>query len=160
MTDPTGTGQGAGSDGGTPAEGFVVVTETGEGTFPQRIEAGHHVLRSDEPTGAGGTDTGPTPYDLLVAALGACTSMTLRLYANRKGWPLQKVEVRLRHQKSHAQDCADCETRVGRIDVIEREITLDGPLDAEQRQRLLEIADRCPVQRTLDGEIKVRTRVR
>ena len=142
-----------------PEQGSVEVSETGEGTFPQRIRIGRHELRADEPLSAGGTDTGPTPYDLLLAALGACTSMTLRLYAQRKGWPLEHTSVRLHHKKIHAQDCADCETKVGKIDEIERELLLAGPLDEEQRARILEIADRCPVSRTLESEVKVRTRI-
>jgi len=139
------------------AEGAVVVTETGEGPFAQRITAGRHVLRADEPPAVGGKNSGPTPYDLLLAGLGACTSMTLRMYAGRKKWPLERVSVALRHEKIHAQDCADCETAEGRIDRIEREISITGALDAEQRRRLLEIADRCPVHRTLENEVKVVT---
>ncbi len=139
------------------AEGAVVVTETGEGPFAQRITAGRHVLRADEPPSVGGKNSGPTPYDLLLAGLGACTSMTLRMYAGRKKLPLERVSVALRHEKIHAQDCADCETTEGRVDRIEREITLTGPLDAEQRRRLLEIADKCPVHRTLESEVKVVT---
>ncbi len=138
-------------------EGRVVVTETGEGPFAQRITAGRHLLRADEPPSVGGRDGGPTPYDLLLAGLGACTSMTLRMYAGRKNWPLERVSVALRHEKIHAQDCADCETVEGRVDRIEREITVTGALDAEQRQRLLEIADKCPVHRTLENEVKVVT---
>jgi putative redox protein len=114
-------------------------------------------LRADEPRKLGGDDTGPTPYDLLLAALGACTSMTLRLYADRKGWPLQDVRVDLRHAKIHAEDCATCETQVGKVDRIERVVHLGGPLDAEQRKRLLEIANRCPVHRTLESEVVVAT---
>jgi len=105
-----------------------------------------------------GTDTGPSPYDFLLAGLGACTAMTLRLYADQKQWPLERVSVRLSHQKIHAADCADCETREGRIDRIEREISLAGALTAEQRARLLEIADKCPVHRTLHSEVSVKTR--
>jgi putative redox protein len=123
----------------------------------QQIESGRHTLTCDEPVEAGGTDAGPGPYDLLVAALGACTSMTLQIYARRKGWPLEAVTVRLRHHRVHARDCADCETKEGRIDHIERDIEVVGPLDAEQRQKLLEIANKCPVHRTLASEIKVRT---
>ena len=107
----------------------------------------------------GGTDTGPPPYDLLVAGLGACTSITLRMYADRKGWPLEAIVVRLQHKKIHARDCEDCETRVGKVDRIERVIELHGPLSDEQRRRLLEIADRCPVHRTLHSEVKVETRL-
>lgn len=123
----------------------------------QSIEVGRHRLTADEPTTLGGTDTGPDPYDLLLAALGACTSMTLRMYAARKGWPLESVTVRLHHDKIHAVDCAECETRVGRIDRIDRTIELVGELDEEQRGRLLEIASMCPVHRTLKGEIEIRT---
>ncbi len=137
--------------------GTVVVQETGEGRFTQRIAAGKHLLSADEPPSVGGGDTGPTPYDLLLAGLGACTSMTLRLYAAHKKWPLERVTVTLRHDKIHAQDCADCETKEGRLDRIERRVAIDGPLDAAQRQRLLEIADKCPVHRTLESEVVVET---
>lgn len=142
-----------------PPRGELVVRETGIGRFQQELRVGSHRLIADEPASVGGDDTGPTPYDYLLAALGSCTSMTLRMYADRKGWPLDGVEVRLRHEKIHAEDCADCETGKGRIDEIEREITVVGELDEEQRKRLLEIADRCPVHRTLQGEIKVRSRL-
>lgn len=135
----------------------VVVHPAGPGRLAHRIRAGHHHLRADEPRNVGGTDTGPTPYDLLLAALGACTSMTLRLYADRKGWPLHDVRVELRHDKIHAEDCANCETQVGRVDRIQRIVHLEGPLDDEQRKRLLEIADRCPVHRTLESEVVVET---
>jgi len=141
------------------AAGTVIVQETGEGLFTQAIATGPHALRADEPASVGGTDTGPTPYDLLLAGLGACTTMTLRLYARRKNWPLERARVTLRHEKIHAQDCADCETREGRIDHIEREIGLEGPLDDAQRQALLAIADRCPVHRTLKSEVKIDTRL-
>jgi putative redox protein len=127
--------------------------------FAQEIEAGRHRLVADEPVAADGTDTGPTPYDLLLAALGACTSMTVSMYARRKQWPLETVTVRLRHARIHAEDCAECETKEGMLDRIEREITLIGPLDAEQRGRLLEIANRCPVHRTLVSEIDIRSRL-
>jgi len=139
--------------------GTVVVTETGEGTFTQAIAAGPHALRADEPESVGGLDSGPGPYDLLLAALGACTSMTLRLYAARKELALDKVSVRLVHEKIHAADCADCETRNGRIDHITREITLTGDLSADERTRLIEIADKCPVHRTLESEVKIDTRM-
>src|SRR5262245_44119596 len=121
----------------------------------QSIAAGHHQLTSDEPLKAGGTDTGPSPYDLVLAALGACTSMTLSLYARRKQWPLEDVTVRLQHSRIHASDCADCETKAGMLDSIECEIVLTGPLTEEQRTRLLEIANKCPVHRTLTAEIKI-----
>jgi putative redox protein len=123
----------------------------------QEIFAGPHRLRADEPRDAGGTDAGPDPYALLLSALGACTSMTLRMYADRKGWPLEQIGVRLRHSRIHAADCAECETKEGQIDRIERELVLRGALSPEQRQRLREIADRCPVHRTLSGEIAIRT---
>jgi putative redox protein len=137
----------------------VVVTETGV-PYAQRIETGGFLLSSDEPASAGGADAGPDPYALLLAALGACTSVTLRMYANRKGWPLEAVSVRVGHDKIHARDCDDCETRDdGRIDRFTREITLTGPLSEEQRQRLAEIAERCPVHRTLMGQKTIVTRL-
>ena len=126
--------------------------------FAQQIEIGPHRLKGDEPAAFGGTDTGPSPYDFLLAALGTCTSMTISLYARRKGWPLEDVTVSLHHSKIHATDCAECETKVGRIDRIEREIQLTGALTNEQRAKLMEIADRCPVHQTLTSEINIRTR--
>lgn len=138
-------------------EGDVVVHGR-TGSLVQDISIGSHRLLADEPLAVGGTDAGPTPYGLLLAGLGACTSMTLELYARRKGWPLESVTVRLRHNKIYAQDCADCETKEGMIDRIEREIQLVGPLDAEQKAKLMEIADKCPVHRTFSREINVRTR--
>ena len=122
------------------------------------ILAEGHRLRADEPTSVGGTETGPSPYGYLLGALGACTVMTLRLYADRKGWPLTGATTRLTHDRIHAKDCDDCESTDGRVDVIERELSLSGPLSDEQRARLVEIADRCPVHKTLTSEIKVRTR--
>jgi putative redox protein len=136
----------------------VVVRSAGEG-FRQDVEAGAHRIVVDEPVAFGGTDAGPSPYALLLAALGACTAMTLRLYARHKGWPLETVEVRLSHDKIHAKDCATCETKEGRLDRIEREVIVGGPLTDEQRERLGEIADRCPVHRTLTSEIHIHTRV-
>ncbi|MBV8791496.1 MAG: OsmC family protein [Pseudolabrys sp.] len=142
----------------TSAEaGVVLVRETRDSKLQQEIAVGTHRFFADEPVSAGGTDTGPSPYDLLLAALGACTSMTLRLYAEHKKLPLERVTVRLSHSKIHAQDCDDCETREGKLDHIERNITLEGALDAEQRKRLIEIADKCPVHRTLESEIRTRT---
>jgi uncharacterized OsmC-like protein len=135
----------------------VIVTGSAAG-FAQQIVAGSHRLLADEPEAAGGTETGPSPYDLLLAALGSCTSMTVAMYARRKGWPLQQVTVRLRHFKIYASDCAECETKEGKIDRIERDIQFDGALTTEQRSRLLEIANRCPVHRTLTSEIDIRTR--
>lgn len=127
--------------------------------FAQQIRVGRHELLADEPAAVGGTDTGPDPYGLLVAALGACTSMTISLYARRKQWPLEAVTVRLRHSKVHAADCTDCETKDGMVDRIEREVELQGRLSEAQRSRLIEIADRCPVHRTLTSEIDIRTRL-
>jgi putative redox protein len=142
----------------TEAPGVVTVSETGEGKFTQSVRVGPHHLRADEPAAVGGDDSGFTPYDLLLAGLGACTSMTMRMYAEQKKWPLEHVSVRLRHQKIHAQDCADCETREGKVDRIERDIDITGDLDPAQRARLMEIADKCPVHRTLHAEVSVVTR--
>ena len=128
--------------------------------FAQEIVVGPHRLAADEPTAAGGADTGPNPYDLLLASLGSCTSMTVGLYARRKQWPLEAVTVRLRHGKIHAADCGDCETREGMIDRIEVQLELAGPLTEGQRARLLQIAGRCPVHRTLTSEIDIRTHLR
>jgi uncharacterized OsmC-like protein len=138
--------------------GEVVVRGSAAG-FEQEIHAGRHRLKADEPVAAGGTDAGPTPYDLLLAALGACTSMTVALYARRKSWPLEAVTVRLRHGRIYATDCANCETKEGMIDRIERDLEFAGPLTAEQRSKLVEIAEKCPVHRTLVSEIDIRTNV-
>jgi putative redox protein len=139
---------------------MTTVIVRGDATgLAQEIETGRHRLVADEPVEAGGTDTGPSPYELLLAALGACTAMTLSMYARRKHWPLERVTVRLRHDKIHAKDCAECETKEGMLDRIEREISLTGPLEAEQRERLLAIANRCPVHRTLVSEVDIRTRL-
>jgi len=139
-------------------EGTVVVSGSAAG-FAQEIHAGRHRLAGDEPISAGGTDTGPGPYDLLLAALGACTSMTVGLYARRKQWPLESVTVRLRHSKIHAAACESCETKEGRLDRIQRDIELHGSLSDEQRARLIEIANKCPVHRTLTPEIDIRTQL-
>lgn len=141
---------------GGPLE--VVVRGRADG-FAQEIVAGTHRLKADEPPSAGGTDTGPSPYDLLCASLGACTSMTLGMYARRKQWPLESVTVRLRHSRIYAADCAECETKEGMLDRIERDIELKGELTDEQRARLLEIANRCPVHRTLTSEVNIRSRL-
>lgn len=138
----------------------VRVAEAGEGRFAQLITAGRHRLRADEPASVGGDDSGPGPYDLLLAGLGACTSMTVRMYAEQKKWPLERVTVDLKHDKVHASDCAECETREGKIDKIERVMTLEGNLDEAQRARLLEIANKCPVHRTLHAEVWVPTTLR
>lgn len=126
--------------------------------FAQVIHTGRHRLTADEPVSAGGTDTGPSPYNLLLAALGACTSMTVAMYARRKSWPLEEVTVHLRHSKIYAADCAECETREGMLDRIERDIQFVGPLNDEQRSKLIEIANKCPVHRTLTSEIDIVTR--
>ena len=138
-------------------EGLVLVEETRAGRFQQAVTAGRHRLLADEPSAVGGLGSGPSPYDLLLASLGACTAMTVRLYAERKGLELRRVGVALRHRKIHAADCAECETREGKLDEITREIRLEGDLGAEGRARLLEIADRCPVHRTLRSEVRVLT---
>ena len=133
----------------------IVFVQGSASGFEQSIAAGPHQLKSDEPIEAGGTGRGLSPYDLLLAALGSCTSMTVALYARRKQWLLEDVTVRLRHSRIHADDCADCETKEGRLDRIEREIVLMGPLTEEQRTRLLDIANKCPVHRTLTSKIEI-----
>jgi putative redox protein len=148
-TDPTRT---------DPHPGTVVVTGGATG-FVQEIAVGPHRLVGDEPVTSGGTDTGPNPYDLLLAALGTCTSMTLGLYARRKQWPLEAVTVRLKHSRVHAADCEACESKEARVDRIDREVELAGPLSPDQRARLLEIANRCPVHRTLTSTIDIQTRL-
>lgn len=140
-------------------EGTVTVAETGAGTYTQEIIAGGHRLIADEPRPFG-DDAGPSPYDLLLSALGACTSMTVRMYANKKGLPLEQVRVSLRHSRIHAQDCADCETKQGMVDHIDRDIELIGDLDDAQREKLLSIAERCPVHRTLTSSVHVSTSLR
>jgi uncharacterized OsmC-like protein len=140
-----------------PSEAGVTVQETRAGRFQQEIRTGRHRFLADEPVDVGGLDSGPGPYDLVLAGLGACTSMTLRLYAERKTVPLDRVTVRLGHSRIHAADCENCETKEGMIDRIDRVITLAGDLSEEQRKRLLEIADKCPVHRTLTSEIDIRT---
>lgn len=142
-----------------PEDGAVIVSENGVGRFGQDIAAGTHMLQADEPVAMGGRDSGPTPYQFLSAALGTCTGMTIRMYAARKGWPVEHVAVTVRHDKVHAADCADCETREGKIDLFHRDIRLSGQLDDEQKQRILEIADKCPVHRTLSSEVRVATRL-
>lgn len=137
-------------------DGTVVVSDAGPGTYTQQITLGNHRLVADEPRPIG-DDAGPTPYDLLLAGLGACTSMTVRMYANRKCWPLDEVRVTLRHSRIHAEDCLHCETKKGWIDHIDRDVELIGPLDDDQRQQLLHIAERCPVHQTLNSEIDIAT---
>ncbi|HLW27798.1 MAG TPA: bifunctional alpha/beta hydrolase/OsmC family protein [Kiloniellales bacterium] len=135
----------------------VLVEESGRGWLEQDIQAGRHRLVADEPPAVGGDDAGPDPYAYLLSALGACTNMTLRLYAKHKKWPLERVQVELHHAKVHEEDCENCEDSRSKIDHIERRLTLEGPLSEEQRQRLLEIADRCPVHRTLHAKVQVET---
>jgi uncharacterized OsmC-like protein len=131
------------------------VTEAGTGKYVQEVTIGRHRLVADEPEAAGGNDLGPSPYDLLLAGLGACTAMTLRMYAERKKLPLENVSVELRHTKIHAADCKTCETKEGKVDRIERAIEIRGALTEAQRTRLLEIADKCPVHRTLHSEVTI-----
>jgi len=135
----------------------VVVRGSATG-FAQEILAGPHRLSADEPVSVGGGDTGPSPYDILLAALGACTSITLGMYARRNGWPLAEVIVNLRHSKVHAIDCAECEAKEGILDRIERDIHLTGSLTEEQRSKLLDIANKCPVHRTLTSKSVIVTR--
>jgi putative redox protein len=141
-----------------PSEATVTVTESGAGTYTQSITVGDHQLTADEPPPIG-DDAGPNPYDLLLAALGACTSMTVRMYANRKGWPLERIGVTLRHSRIHAEDCAKCETTKGWINHIDLAIELTGDLDETQRQQLRHIAERCPVHQTLVSEVDIATTV-
>jgi len=137
--------------------GTVVVASTGETAFSQSLMDGRHILAADEPVSAGGGDRGPGPYELLLMSLGSCTSMTVQMYAARKNWPLEQVVVRLRHSRVHAEDCENCERPSSMIDRIDKNIELIGPLDAAQRSRLAEIADHCPVHRTLTSKIEIRT---
>jgi uncharacterized OsmC-like protein/alpha/beta superfamily hydrolase len=137
---------------------LVVVSETRDSQFQNDVKIGPHHLLADEPVAVGGADTGPGPYDYVLAGLGACTSMTMRMYAERKSLPLERVTVTLHHSKIHAEDCAECETKVGMLDQFDRVIAMEGALDAEQRKKLMEIADKCPVHRTLTSEIRIVTR--
>jgi uncharacterized OsmC-like protein/alpha-beta hydrolase superfamily lysophospholipase len=141
----------------TSVPGTVVVRETRNGNLQNQVIAGTHQFLADEPVSVGGMDSGPGPYDLLLAALGACTSMTVRLYADRKQWPLKRTTVKLKHGRIYAKDCAECETKEGKIDHIDRVITFEGDLDAEQHQRLMEIADKCPVHHTLTSEVIIKS---
>ena len=137
----------------TPAD--VVVRGNVSG-FLQEVVSGKHHLRADEPVSAGGGNAAPGPYDYLLIALGVCTSMTVGLYARRKQWPLENITVSLRHSRIHAKDCEECETKEGMLDRIETEIELTGSLNFEQRAKLIEIAAKCPVHRTLKSEINIR----
>jgi putative redox protein len=140
------------------SNGEVWVEETGEGLI-NRILTHKHELYADEPEASGGQDIAPDPYALLLSALGACTSMTLRLYARRKQLPLQRVRVKLRHSKRHAEDCAECDDKNALMDHIDREIELTGDLTEAQRTRLLEIANKCPVHKTLTSKIKIESKL-
>jgi putative redox protein len=142
----------------TAAPRDVVVTGSAQ-EFVQTVTVGGHEFVSDEPVAVGGGDAGPGPYDLLLAALGTCTSMTVALYARRHRWPLESVRVTLRHARVHAADCEHCETKAGMLDRIDRTVELVGTLTGEQRTRLLDIANKCPVHRTLTSEIDVQTRL-
>ncbi len=133
----------------------VQVQSPTQDKLAQEIRFATSTVIADEPATAGGDDGGPNPYELLLGALGSCTAMTVQLYARRKGWPLQGVEVRLSHDRIHAEDCEECETREGFLDEIRKEIRLTGPLHEDQRQRLLEIARRCPVNLTLQREVRI-----
>ena len=137
--------------------GHVIVHGTAAG-FAQGVEIGSHEVYADEPVSFGGTDSGPSPYDLLLAALGSCTSMTIGLYARKRRWPLEKITVSLRPSRIHAADCEECETKEGKIDRIELDIQLTGSLTDEQRAKLIEIAGKCPVHQTLTSEINIKTR--
>jgi putative redox protein len=142
-----------------PTDAGVVTVHGNAAGFAQQIVVGRHGLTGDEAASAGGTDTGPNPYDFPLAALGSCTSMTVAMYARRKRWPLEAVTVRLRHSRVHAADCEECETSEGLLDQIDRQVEFTGALSEEQRLRLLEIANRCPVHHTLTSEIRIQTRL-
>ncbi len=142
--------------GATPRN--VVVRETRDSKYQNEVIVGPHHLFADEPAAVGGADTGPGPYDYVLAGLGACTSITMRMYADRKSLPLDRVTVTLNHSKIHAEDCAECETKAGMLDQFDRVIAMEGALDTEQRKRLMEIADKCPVHRTLESEIHIVTK--
>jgi len=141
-----------------PQEHAAVVVEEAGAPYTQRVRAGPHALTADEPEAIGGRDAGPNPYELLLASVGACTTITVRMYADRKRWPLKSVGLRLHHRKINAEQCADCETRTGKIDRIECELELRRDLTPEQRRRLLEISGRCPVHKTLHSEVMITTR--
>ncbi|MDH3362165.1 MAG: bifunctional alpha/beta hydrolase/OsmC family protein [Gammaproteobacteria bacterium] len=140
-----------------PAADTAVVAKTSSGGFKTVVRMGDYVIVADEPPAVGGTGLGPTPYDLLSAALATCTSMTLRMYARHKKLKFESATVRVEHDKIHARDCEDCESGAGKIDEFRRTISLEGDLSDAERKRMLEIADRCPVHLTLHGETKVRS---
>jgi putative redox protein len=136
----------------------TVSVESASPDFLENIRVGRHLLHADEPVSAGGGDAAPTPYELLLSALGACKVVTLRMYAQRKNWPLKAVHINLSHAKVHAEDCANCSSETRMIDHIEVEVRLVGELSEEQRQALLAIAEKCPVQRTLTSGVRITTR--
>ena len=136
----------------------AVVVNGGQVNYVQNISVGHHLFQADEPVNSGGLDAGPDPYELLLAALGSCISITLRMYAERKQWPLESVHTRLTYARVHAEDCAACDGETRLIDAIDAEVLVVGDLSGDQRRRLLEIAGRCPVHRTLTSSIQIRTR--
>jgi uncharacterized OsmC-like protein len=142
--------------GQTKTQPANVVVRGNAGGFLQEVVSGKHKLRADEPVSAGGSEAAPGPYDYLLIALGVCTSMTVGLYARRKQWPLENIIVSLRHSRIHAKDCEECETKEGMLDRIDTEIELTGSLTAEQHAKLMEIAAKCPVHRTLKSEINIR----
>ena len=135
----------------------IIVRESGKSHLAQEITAGNHTLIADEPIAAGGNDAGPAPYDFLLIALGTCTSMTLRTYADFKKIPLEQIIIKLKHEKTYAKDCANCEDAQSKIDMIDRKIELRGNLSQEQRTKLLDIANKCPVHRTLTSKITINT---
>ena len=155
--DPPTAEQAAAASSAAPRN--VVVRETRDSKYQNEVIVGPHHLFADEPVAVGGADTGPGPYDYVLAGLGACTSITMRMYADRKSLPLDRLTVTLSHSKIHAEDCAECETKVGMLDQFDRVIRIEGALDADQRKRLMEIADKCPVHRTLESEIHIVTKV-
>ena len=136
----------------------AVLVNDGQVNYVQNISVGHHLFQADEPVNSGGLDAGPDPYELLMAALGACISITLRMYAERKQWPLESVQVRLMYARVHAEDCAACDGEARLIDAIDAEVLVVGDLSEDQRRRLIEIAGKCPVHRTLNSPVQIRTR--
>jgi uncharacterized OsmC-like protein len=143
---------------GPSQEPRKVVVEGPATGFRTKVDVGGHQLVVDEPIPVGGSDQGPSPYEMLLAGLGACTAMTLRIYADRRKWPLERARVTLQHHKVHVQDCIDCDRKAAKMDVVDRIITLEGDLNEEQRAKLMEIAERCPVHQTLQNKIQVNTR--
>ncbi|SES93786.1 OsmC family protein [Hymenobacter actinosclerus] len=143
----------------TPLNEYTVAVKVGPEALTADVRAGRHTWLVDEPTAVGGLDRGPTPYDLLLSALGACTAITLRLYASRKQWPLEGIEVRLRHGRVHEQDCEKCEEPGHMLEQVDKELRLLGPLTPEQRKRLEIISSKCPVQKTLQASLRIVTTV-